>query len=125
MSKAYDQVDWNFLFQLLRVMGFSQLWVDWIKQCVTTVSFSLLVNGSQSESFVPACLGEGIPLSPYLFILVVQAFSDGLEAFAVQNVCKGIQVSPREPPISHLLFADDCFIFIEHILNKLGASNGF
>lgn len=59
--------------------------------------------------------GKGIdPLSPHLFILVAQALSDGLVEFAANNVCRGIAVSSRAPRISHLLFADDCFIFMEN-----------
>ncbi|KAF7150605.1 hypothetical protein RHSIM_Rhsim02G0226500 [Rhododendron simsii] len=45
MNKAYDRVDWNFLLGVLRTMGFSQQWVGWIQQCISTVSFSVVVNG--------------------------------------------------------------------------------
>lgn len=116
MNKAYDRVNWEFLFGMLWTMGFSQTWVDWIKQWVTTVSFSVAVNGKWSATFRPLCgLRQGDPLSPCLFILVAQAFSDGLQEFASANVCRGISVSSRSPCISHLLFADDCFIFMEYL----------
>lgn len=69
MNKAYDRFSWGFLLNVLRVMGFSQMWIDWIYQCISTVSFSLLVNGSRSKPFVPTCgLRQGDPLShTYLF----------------------------------------------------------
>ncbi|KAF7134864.1 hypothetical protein RHSIM_Rhsim08G0012400 [Rhododendron simsii] len=93
MNKAYDRVNWDFLLSLLRVMGFSRKWVGWIRQCITTVSFSILVNGQRSKSFVPTCgIRQGDPLSPYLFILVAQALSDGLAEFAANNVCRGVAV---------------------------------
>lgn len=81
MNKAYDHVNWEFLF-------------------------AFVVNGRWSKPFVPSHgLRQGDPLSPYLFILVAQAFSDGLEEFAANNVCRGISVSSCSPHISHLLFA--------------------
>lgn len=60
------------------------------------------------------CDGEWQSIKAFLFIWVAQAFSDGLEEFASHGVCRGIAVSPRSPRISHLLVADDCFIFMEH-----------
>lgn len=116
MDKAYDRVSWDFLLNMVRVMGFSQRWVNWIRQCFTTVSSVVVIAiGNRSRSFVPTCgIHQGDPLLPYLFILVAQALSDGLAEFASNKVCRGVAVSPRSPRISHLLFADDCFIFMEN-----------
>jgi hypothetical protein len=54
MNKAYDRIRWDFLFSVLQRMGFSQSWVNWITQCVTTVSYSVLINGSPSKTFCPS-----------------------------------------------------------------------
>ncbi|GFZ19779.1 hypothetical protein Acr_28g0004840 [Actinidia rufa] len=45
MSKAYDQVEWKFLKAITRKMGISEIWMRWIMGCVTTVTYSLLING--------------------------------------------------------------------------------
>ena len=45
MNKAYDRVEWVFLEQILLKLGFQESWVDLIMECITTVSYSILVNG--------------------------------------------------------------------------------
>ena len=44
-AKAYDSINWRFLWNVLRHQGFPETWVRWVKQCVTTASFVVLVNG--------------------------------------------------------------------------------
>ena len=46
IEKAYDTLNWNFLLSSLQKMGFGERWIEWIKWCITTVSFSVIVNGS-------------------------------------------------------------------------------
>ena len=45
MSKAYDRVEWNFLEKIMEHLGFDNKWISLISCCITTVSFSILVNG--------------------------------------------------------------------------------
>jgi hypothetical protein len=46
ISKAYDRVEWLFLEEVMRQMGFGERWISLIMMCVTTVQYSILVNGS-------------------------------------------------------------------------------
>ena len=46
IEKAYDHLNWDFLFQVMEKMGFCRKWLKWIRWCVSTTSFSVLVNGT-------------------------------------------------------------------------------
>ena len=54
MSKGYDKVDQNFLKAIFYPMRFSPKWVNWIMECVAIVSYTLVINGSTSKSFIPS-----------------------------------------------------------------------
>ena len=52
-EKAYDSVSWEFLFYMLKRMGFCDKRIQWVEGCITSASISVLVNGSPSAQFVP------------------------------------------------------------------------
>ena len=93
-------------------MDFEPKCVSRNMNCVSTVTFSVRVNGFISEKFsVSWGLRQGDPLSPYLFLLCIQGFSSLLHAEAAFANLHGIQISRKSPPISHLFFADDNLVF--------------
>lgn len=44
-EKAYDRVNWEFIRWMMRMMGFSPKWIDWVWRCISYVAFSTLING--------------------------------------------------------------------------------
>ena len=112
MTKAYNRVDWKFLKAVLSSMNFSQNWIKWILQCVTTVQFTLLVNGSLSQTFKPKRgLRQSDPLSPYLFLLCANFLSLALVQAEQQNKIQGIRIGRNGCTFTHLLFADNSLLF--------------
>jgi hypothetical protein len=53
MEKAFDRMKWNFLFAILAKLGFHPTWINWICICITSPSFSILINGSPYGPFTP------------------------------------------------------------------------
>ena len=54
MEKAYDRLEWNFIFKVFEKLGFCEHWVGWMKECIIIVSFFVLVNGIPCEMFSPS-----------------------------------------------------------------------
>lgn len=93
-------------------MGFSTTWVHWIMLCVETVDYTVLVNGTQVGPIVPGRgLRQGDPLSPYLFILCAEGLSALIRDAENRGDINGALICTNAPAVSHLLFADDCFLF--------------
>ncbi|GAU20573.1 hypothetical protein TSUD_33200 [Trifolium subterraneum] len=112
MAKAYDRVEWVFLKVTLETMNFPHNLVNTIMKCVSTVSFSILINGQPTKPCLPERgLRQGDPLPPYLFITCADVLS-GLITKAQQNqLIHGVKVAPGAPEITHLFIADDSLMF--------------
>ena len=106
ISKAYDRVEWPFLQKIMEKMGFPARWIERVISCVTTPSFSILVNRKPHGKIHPSRgIRQGDPLSPYLFLLCVEDFTEG-RIWGV-SICRGA------PRVTNLLFADDSLMFCQ------------
>lgn len=109
ITKAYDRLEWKFLEKTIKHMGFDN---KWIMKCVSTVSFSVLINGSPHGSILPERgIPKSDPLSPYLFILCAEVLSHMIRKAEAEKRIQGAKISSRGPMITYLLFADDSLFF--------------
>lgn len=97
-------------------------------ECVTSTSFSILINGSAYGYFFPKCgIRQGDPISPHIFILCLEPLIRHFNMLATNPKSHvGILSSPRGYRISNLVFVDDCLLFskatskeAKHILHLL------
>ena len=115
IEKAYDHLNWDALFYLLERMGFGDRWRRWLRTCVSTVRFSVLVNGSPAGFFGSSRgLRQGNPLSPLLFLLIMKVLSRILKKTEEGGFIQCFHVGPVNSTsirVSHLLFANDTILF--------------
>ena len=101
--------------KVLHKMGFGSRWIEWIWWCISTAKFYVLVNGVPA-GFLSNTKGlrQGDPLSPYLFVLGMEVLSALIRRVIDGGFISGCRLRGRgrmETNVSHLLFADNTFIF--------------
>ena len=75
MTKAYDRVEWKYLKGVLLKLDFNARWVEMVMRCITSVKYTVKVNGDFTEPFKPTRgIRQGDPISPYLFCYVLKAY---------------------------------------------------
>ncbi|KAM1520037.1 hypothetical protein ACFX15_022281 [Malus domestica] len=83
-----------------------------VKECISTVSFSILINGSPTGYIQPKRgLRQGDSLSPFLFLICTEGFSSLIRKGLERGVLHGYKFTPNETPLTHLFFADDSVLF--------------
>ncbi|XP_015963086.1 uncharacterized protein LOC107487020 [Arachis duranensis] len=97
--------------------GFDSRWIMWIRELVTTVSYSVIVEGQ-----------------PYGFFKPNRGLSFLLHKAKQNRLIQGLQIHRRCPKVNHLLLADDSILFcktnpeacsnILHLLNSYESISG-
>ncbi|KAL0312368.1 UNVERIFIED_CONTAM: Retrovirus-related Pol polyprotein from type-2 retrotransposable element R2DM [Sesamum radiatum] len=112
LRKAFDSVNWGFLQAALMLFNFPPQFMQWITECVTTPSFSLSLNGGICGFFKGARgLRQGDPLSPYLFVIVMEVLNVSMTARIQQDQCFSYHWRCKELSLAMLCFADDLLLF--------------
>lgn len=111
ISKAFDKISWDYMRAMLIAFGFDQSWVTWIMNLTSSSFFSILVNGVPSRTFSPSRgIREGDPLSPFLFIIMVEGLGRSIRAAIEGNLLMGLPLHGISPPVSHSQFMDDSLL---------------
>ncbi|GJS31209.1 RNA-directed DNA polymerase, eukaryota, partial [Tanacetum coccineum] len=101
-EKAFDSVRRDFVDG-----GFGERWRTWIQSCLRSSMGSILVNGSPTEEFqFFRGLKQGDPLSPFLFILIMESLHISFQRVVDAGLFTGIKINSMVN-LSHLFYADD------------------
>lgn len=100
IAKALDTVAWTFLLEVLQHMGFGLRWRNWISIILSSSSIKILLNGHPGRRICHARgLRQGDPLSPMLFVLVMEVLNHFLKWVEQRGWFPGEPLCRRPRPI--------------------------
>jgi len=109
ISKAFDSVDWSFLLEILAHLGFGAVWRNLVSNLLHSASTQVLLNGEPGDFIThQRGLRQGDPLSPMLFILVM----DVLNSLFMKAEAEGLLLPLHSTGQRLSLYADDVALFI-------------
>ena len=114
-EKAFDTLNWKFLFKSLQTFNFGNRFIDYIKTLYNNIEATVINNGKTCNFFkLERGVRQGCPLSAYLFIIAIEIL-----AINIRNnpSIKGIKIGQDEIKIS--LLVDDITLLLND-LNSLG-----
>ena len=102
-----------FMEILLKKKGFHDKWFALMMECMTTVSYSVLINGEPSDIIHPSWgIKQGDPLSPYLFLICTKGLHDLINQASTSGHIRGISICNSGPRLTRLFFfVDDSLLF--------------
>lgn len=108
-QKAFDRVNWSFLFITLQKFGFGESFISWIKALYTSPTATITTNGLTLQQFtLHNGTRQGCPLSPSLFAIFLEPLAASIRQ---NNNIKGIRSISTEHKT--ILYADDVLILQE------------
>ena len=92
-EKAYDRVNWDFLEEAMRRLGFPEAWIIVVATLYRLAYSSILVAGGRGRRFqMSRSVRQGCLLAPFLFLIVTEVFSAYLNStsFGIQGLIASI-----------------------------------
>jgi hypothetical protein len=110
IARAFDSVSWSLLFEVLRKLGFGPRFCEWVAILLSTASTRVMLNGEPGPPiWHRRGLRQGDPLSPILFVLVINTLNRLLAKATELGILW--RLARREISTSVSLYADDVVIF--------------
>ncbi|GKC63410.1 RNA-directed DNA polymerase, eukaryota [Tanacetum coccineum] len=123
-EKAFDSVNWNFLLDVMRQMGFGSKWRTWIASCLSSASISCMINGSPSNEFkMERGLRQADPLSPFLFLIVAEALQVCILDACNKGLYNGVSLAGCGDNVSLLQYAGYASFFGNGVLCQTSATS--
>ena len=125
-EKAFDRIEWKWLFYVLKKYGFGQYFINWIMILYKGMKSAIVTNGYISAYFdLSRGIRQGDPLSALLYIIQAEPLA---EHFRQNNEAKGIEIIDQNNDAHELKgcqYVDDANNFIKNVqyipyfLNKI------
>ncbi len=116
-EKAFDRVEWQYLFFTLTTFGFDDSFISWIKLLYSLPVASVITNGQQSELFsLNRGTRQGCSLSPLLFAIAIEPLAAALRQ---SNDFLGLEHGGISHKLS--LYVDDIILYVADPLNSIPA----
>eukprot|EP00253_Pinus_taeda_P015705 PITA_15705 len=120
LSKAYDRLSWKYLERILKAFGFCDRWVNWVISMISTLNFSILLNGAPTATFnASRGLRQGDPLSPFLFIISAEGLGRYFKKEARERKIQGLRLWGNRTTVTHQQFVDDIMIYCKATLKEV------
>lgn len=114
-EKAFNRVEWRYLFYILNKFGLGQDFLDWIKLIYVSPLASVCTNGIKSPYFsLHRGTPQGLPLSPLLFALAVEHLALWLRS---ESGFEGVLRSGQTHKVP--FYADDHLFYISNSVTSL------
>ena len=117
-EKAFDQVEWEYLFYTMQKFGLGHKFIAWVRLLYSAPKASVRTNNNFSEYFcLPCSTRQGCPLSPLLFAIAIKPLAVLLRS---NQDITGISRSGIEHKVS--LYVDDLLLYVSNISTSLSAA---
>ena len=111
-SKAFDSLDWDFMYETLDYFGFENGFIQWIKTLYSDIGFSIFNNGWLSAPVKPQRgIRQGCPCSSLTFVLCVEIMANQLRNNGIKGIEIKLEGKTHKLIISQL--ADDTTLFLK------------
>ncbi|KAL3695899.1 hypothetical protein R1sor_009975 [Riccia sorocarpa] len=111
--KTFDTLSWEFLFKTMATMQFGEQFINCIKALTSTASSTVIVNKTRSGKVnVGRSVRQDCPISPLLFTLATQAWTDYVNSLQSRQQLKGINLPHAGITYIQGHFADDIHLML-------------